>query len=134
MHVPVALQVGVAAGHWLFIVHCTHAGMRPKSWPVLRQCGVAAGQSLSISQATHLPSGAQTGVEVPLVEVPAQFALVTHCTQVDVMVLQWGAAVEVHCASLVQPARQVNVPGLQIGAAVPQSALERHATQRPSPV
>ena len=108
MHVPVALQVGVAMGHWLLIVHCTQAGMRPKSCPMLRQCGVADGQSLSISQATHRPSGAQTGVGVPLVEV--------------------------HCASLVQPARQVKLPGLQMGAAVPQSALERHATQRPSPV
>jgi hypothetical protein len=121
-------------GHWLLIVHCTQAGMRPKSCPMLRQCGVADGQSLSISQATHRPSGAQTGVGVPLVEVPAQFALLTHWTQVDAITLQWGAAVEVHCASLVQPARQVKLPGLQMGAAVPQSALERHATQRPSPV
>jgi hypothetical protein len=68
------------------------------------------------------------------VEVPAQFALVRHCTQLDDATSQWGVVVEVHCASLVQPVRQVNVPGLHIGAAVPQSALERHGTQRPSPV
>ncbi len=66
------------------------------------------------------------------VEVPAQSALELHCTHVDVAASQWevGGA---HCASVVQPGRQRNVPESHTGAAVPQSALERHATQVPRP-
>jgi hypothetical protein len=88
---------------------------------------VAVGQSLSIVQTTQRCSCEHTGVDVP-----AQLALLTHCTHVDEARSQWGAGAA-HCESLMQPARQVKLPGLQMGAAVPQSALERHATQRPSP-
>ncbi len=64
------------------------------------------------------------------VEVPAQSALVLHCTQVDVWTSQWGAGT-MHDASVVHPIRQRKVPGSQTGAAVPQSAFDRHATHSP---
>jgi hypothetical protein len=71
---------------------------------------------------THAPSPEQIGVVVP-----AQSVLVTHCWQCEAVRLQCGAAAG-HCASLVQPARHSR-SRLQMGAEVPQSAFERHATQ-----
>ena len=76
--------------------------------------------------ATQTRSREQTGVEVP-----EQLAFVTHCTHVDVVVSQWDLG-DAHCKSDVHPVRHVNVPGLQMGAAVPQSALDRQVTHLPS--
>lgn len=67
-------------------------------------------------------------------DVPAQSALVSHSTQVDVATSQWRATAPVHCASEVQPARQRNMPGSQTGCAAPQSAFVRQATQAPRPM
>ena len=51
-----------------------------------------------------------------------------HCTQRDVMVLQTGAAVVVHCVLAVHPALHMKVCWSQMGAVVPQSESVRHAT------
>ena len=125
------LHIGVADGHWLFMRHCTQAGC-PIGRPAMarrRQYGVAAGQSVLTSHATQTCAAEQTGVDVP-----AQLALLVHWTQMEVATSQCGAVAAVHCASEVQPARQRNVAGSQTGAGVPQSELERHATQAPREV
>jgi hypothetical protein len=93
-----------------------------------RQYGVAAGQSVSTMQAMQRWAFEQAGVEVP-----AQSALVLHSTQVDVATSQCAAGAW-HCASDVQPARHLKVPGSHTGAAVPQSAFERQASHVPRPV
>jgi|SRR5580704_9669199 hypothetical protein len=59
---------------------------------------------------------------------PLQSDACSHCTHRDVAVSQTGAAIVVHCAVAVHPALHMNVIGSQIGAAVPQSELEAHAT------
>jgi hypothetical protein len=60
--------------------------------------------------------------------VPEQSEASRHCTQRDVVVLQTGAVVVVHCALLVQPARHMKVCWSQMGAVAPQSESVRHAT------
>jgi hypothetical protein len=120
-----ALQFGSAAGHWLFMRHCTQATWPPNPRPPRRQYGVAAGQSLLAAHTTHAWSCEQTGVAVP-----AQLALVMHCTHVEDATSQTDLGDE-HCESMVQPVRQVNVAGLHIGAAVPQSELDRQVTHWP---
>jgi hypothetical protein len=98
-------------------LHCTQV--------VIWQKGIAIGQSVLLAQTTQRPPGSQMGVDVP-----AHWAFVRHCTHDDVMVLQCGAAAGQE-ASLVQPVRHVKPSGSQIGALVPQSALERHWTHLP---
>jgi hypothetical protein len=51
-----------------------------------------------------------------------------HSTQRDVVVLQTGVAMFVHCVSVVQPARHIDVCRSQMGAAVPQSEFDVQAT------
>jgi hypothetical protein len=84
--------------------------------------GVGAAQSVFAAHATQWPSP-----QIFVAGVPAQSALVTHCTHADVVVLHLGAAAE-HCASAVQPARHLSSSGSQIGAATPQSAFDVHCT------
>jgi hypothetical protein len=84
--------------------------------------GVGALQFASVEHATHRPSAPQTGVDVPL-----QSAAVTHWTHDDVAASQC-CAVAGHWLSAVQPERQVNSCGSQIGAATPQSAFETQRT------
>lgn len=69
-------------------------------------------------------------VEHAGVAVPAQSVSAVHCTHWDVVASQRGVPAG-HCESVVQPAPQVYVPGRQMGAAVPQSELDRQATHRP---
>jgi hypothetical protein len=61
--------------------------------------------------------------------VPEQSDASRHCTHRDVVVLQIGAVIVVHCAVLVQPARHMKVCWSQMGVVVPQSESARHATQ-----
>jgi hypothetical protein len=74
------------------------------------------------------PSVLQMGVLVP-----AQSLFERHWTHSELVVLQWGVGAP-HCASVVQPETQRNSLslGLQICPA-PQSAFDRHTTQRPPP-
>jgi hypothetical protein len=97
--------------------HCTQA-------PALHT-GAAAGQSELTRQSTHVLSVAQS---FPVCVAQSEFA--RHSTQTDSLVLQAGVF-PAHCDADVQPAMHVNVRGLQIGLATPQSPLPRHATQRP---
>ena len=83
------------------------------------------GQSVSVLQAMHAPSLLQT-----LPGCDAQSAFVAHWTQVECIVSQTGVLPE-HPESEVHPRMQVKARGLQMGLASPQSALSRHATQRP---
>jgi hypothetical protein len=117
------MHVGCAAGHWLLIVHSTQAATKPKPPPPVRQYGVVVGQSPSVAQATQMCAREQT---CAVAEV--QSASPLHSTQVDVVTSQWGA-IPMHWRSLVQPARHRYAPGSHTGAAVPQSAFDRHATQ-----
>jgi hypothetical protein len=110
------LQLGAVAGHVLSFRHSTHFPWSP-------QYGVGAAQPVSAVHCTQRPSAVHTGVDVP-----AQSALVVHWVQRESAVLQCGAAAG-HCASVVQPVRQTKSCGSQMGAAVPQSLFERHATQ-----
>jgi hypothetical protein len=87
--------------------------------------GVGAVQLVLATHCTHLPPSLQMGVAVP-----AHSALDVHCTQLEVVTLQWGAAAG-HCPSLVQPLRHLNSSGSQIGAELPQSAFDRHDTHSP---
>jgi hypothetical protein len=89
------------------------------------QTGVAAGQSELATQAVHEPS-----VPHSLPGWVAQSAFATHSTHVDSLVLHTGVLPE-HSELVVQPGTQVNVRGLHMGLAAPQSELSRHATHRP---
>ncbi len=88
--------------------------------------GALGGQSSSTSQATQAPSGLQNrpGCDT-------QSALLRHCTQVEVVVLQSGPTCPLQSASAPHPARHVKSPGLQVGVAAGQSPLLTHVTQRP---
>ena len=80
---PVAgAHVGRVEGHWLLMVHSTHAAP-PKPKRPVRQYGVAPEQSLSIVQATQKCACEQTWA---VAEV--QSALTSHWTHVDVAPLQ----------------------------------------------
>jgi hypothetical protein len=61
------------------------------------------------------------------VEVPAQSMFAVHWTHCAVIVSQRGVPPP-HWESITQPAPQVKSIGSQIGSAVPQSELARHAT------
>jgi hypothetical protein len=63
--------------------------------------------------------------------LPPQSAAVAHCAQLEVAALQIGR-VAGHCELAVQPVRHLSSCGSQIGAAAPQSLLERQATHWPS--
>jgi hypothetical protein len=89
------------------------------------QTGAADGQSELARHATHVPSVPQS-----LPAWVAQSTLPTHWTQVDSLVLHTGVA-PAHSELDVHPGMQVKARGLQIGLAMPQSELSRHATQRP---
>ena len=108
--------MGALAGQSCLLRHCTQVD----AW----QNGVAIGQSVSAAHTTQWPPALQIGVGA------AHCALERHCTQDDVVVLQWGS-VAGQLESAVHPGRQVNWSGSQMGAAVPQSALERHCTHLP---
>ena len=88
--------------------------------------GVFCGQSVSARQLAQVLSVAQN-----FPGCVAQSAFPRHSTQIDWLALQAGVLPE-HCADDVQPGMHVNVRGLQIGLATPQSELPRHATHRPS--
>jgi hypothetical protein len=85
-----------------------------------------AAQVEAATHCTHLPAPSQTGVVVP-----AHCAVDVHCTQLELVRSQCGAAAG-HCESPVQPVRHLNSWGSQIGAAEPQSAFERQATHCPA--
>jgi hypothetical protein len=129
-----AHSVRLLAEHW------PHA-------PLGSHAGAAAGHSASRAQARQVCVPPQTGVAPPHCELDV------HATHVPVATLHAGVApahsvrllaehwphtplgwhagvAPPHGASLVQP-RQVCEPGSQTGAAAPQSALLRHATQKP---
>jgi hypothetical protein len=89
----------------------------------LSQTGVGAAQSAFVAQATQRPRGPQAFAA----GVAAQSAFVAHCAHSEVVGLHFGA-VAGHWESAVHPARQRKPSGLQIGAAVPQSAFARHCT------
>jgi hypothetical protein len=97
------------------VAHWTHASFE--------QIGVAVGHWLPTRQATQAPSGSQN---LPLCE--AQSVLAPHSTQPALATLQTGVDPE-HWASDVHPSTHTKRPGSQIGLAIPQSALLRHATQ-----
>jgi len=80
---------------------------------------------VSLAHWTHTSRAEQTGVAVP-----AQSTLAVHCTHSDVFVSQCAVSPE-HWASVVHPARHVNVTALQTGAAFPQFEFDRHATHAP---
>lgn len=73
-HTP-ATQDGALAGQSCLFLHWTQVS----AW----QIGVADGQSVLAAQRTQRPPVSQMGVAVP-----AHWALVRHCTQDDVVVLQ----------------------------------------------
>jgi hypothetical protein len=77
---------------------------------------------------TQRPCLPQTGVAAAV-----QSAFVAHSAQVAVAGWHFGVGAE-HCASAVQPATHRNEPDAQTGAAVPQSALDRHCSHVPSRV
>jgi hypothetical protein len=89
------------------------------------QTGVPDGQSVSTRQSTHVLSVAQN---FPVCAAQSVFA--RHSTHEEVVVLQTGAEPP-HCVGAVQPVMHVNVCGLQIGLAAPQSELSRQATHFP---
>jgi hypothetical protein len=60
--------------------------------------------------------------------IPEQSEACAHCTHLDVVVSQTGAAMVVHCVLLVHPARHMKVRWSQMGVVVPQSVSARHAT------
>jgi hypothetical protein len=95
-------------------VHWTHLPASPQN-------GVAPLQSVFAWHCAHRPESVHTGAATPQSAFPA------HWTQRDRVVLHFGASPE-HCASLVQPARQLKSSGLHTGAAAPQSELARQAT------
>jgi hypothetical protein len=117
LHVPL-LQLPL--GQSLSLTHWTHTSASRSRL----QIGVGAAQSVFAAHATQRPCGPHTFVA----GVAAQSAFVKHCTQVERAVLHFVAGALVHCASDVQPARQRNSSGLQMGAAVPQSAFDVHCT------
>lgn len=115
MQVPVALMHSIPEPQSASVAHSTQAS--------LAQIGVLVGQLLSRRHATQAPSGSQ---KLLLGEV--QSALAPHSTQPALAVLHTGVDPE-HWASDVHPSTHTKRPGSQIGLAVPQSALLRHATQ-----
>jgi hypothetical protein len=88
------------------------------------QTGVGATHSAFVRHCTQRPSFPQT----LFTGFAAHSALVRHSTQRPAVALHLGVGAA-HCVSALQPARQWK--SSQIGAAVPQSAFERHATHFP---
>jgi len=115
MHAP--LVQAFPAGQPMLWKHTRHWS----AW----QMGVLGGQSLFDWQRTHVPSAQ---IFPGCVE---QSELARHCTQEDVIVSQSGLSPE-QLVLLVQPARQRNWCGSQMGAAVPQSELARHSSHCPA--
>jgi hypothetical protein len=89
------------------------------------QTGVADGQSASALHATQVWVFAQN-----LLGLLAQSMSLRHSVHCENIVSQTGVAPE-HCAFDVHPGTHVKVRGLQIGRAVPQSALLVQATHAP---
>ena len=81
-------------------------------------------QSVLARHCTQAPAGAQN-----FAGPPAQSVFERHSTQLEVAVLQMGVGDE-HWVLAVQPVRQRSWSGSQMGAAEPQSASLRQATQR----
>jgi hypothetical protein len=101
---------------------CTHSTQVLTSRCV-SQIGVGAAQSAFVAQATQRPPSPQ----ILVAGVAAQSAFVMHCTHDESVVLHFSVVPE-HWASVVQPERQRNSSGSQIGAATPQSAFDVHCT------
>ena len=99
------------------------ASRRHSTQPPPLQTGAWAGQSMSVLHSTQTPSALQTCALL-------QSELTRHSTQLEIVVLHTGVLPE-HWVLVVQPATQVNVRGLQMGRAAPQSALSRQATHWP---
>ena len=76
---------------------------------------------MSAKHCAQRPSLAQSLVVCML----AQSVFDKHCTHCELFTLQRGVSPE-QPASLVQPCRHSKLSGEQIGAAVPQSAFDKH--------
>lgn len=122
VHAPLS-QFGRAFGQSLSSRHCTQRPLLSSQSGVV---GLPA-QSAALTHCTHALFGEHSGVAVP-----AQSALARHCTQLEVVVLQRGAEAP-HSAFVLQPVRQKNPSGSQIGAEAPQSEFARHATHSSLP-
>jgi hypothetical protein len=93
--------------------------------PPLQNGAAVLVQSASAAHSTQMPSVPHT-----LPVWVAQSTFERHATQVEVAVSHTGVSPE-HWALLVHPVMQVNVRGLQMGRAAPQSPLPRQATHWP---